>query len=97
MQKFWNYIHNNPGNQGAIKAEVAYVLHADYGFGFCCATDSIWGLWDADALSGNVWSDVNPLIAEYGSRLDIVYDDAEFTGALESHYDRLFFWNETIT
>jgi hypothetical protein len=33
---------------------------------------------DADELSGKVWSDANKLIAQYGSQLDVVYDDPEF-------------------
>ena len=75
---------------------MAYVLPADYGFGFRSATDTVWGLWNADELSAKVWSDVNTLIGEYGSHLDIVYDD-KFFGGVEGRYDRLFFWNETIS
>ena len=95
LHKFWGYMLRNPGNHGSIKGEVAYVLPAGYGFGFRRATDTIWGLWDSDELSAKVWSDVNTLIGEYGSHLDIVYDD-KFFGGVEGRYDRLFFWNETI-
>ncbi len=97
LQKFWDYMLRNPGNHGSIKDEVAYVLPTDYGFGFRSATDTIWGLWNADELSAKVWSDVNTLIGEYGSHLDIVYDDAKLFDAVKGHYDRLFFWNETIS
>jgi hypothetical protein len=96
LQKFWNYVHSNPNNQGVARAEAAYVIPKDYGFGFRRADDTIWGLWDADELSEKIWSDANKLIAQYGSQLDIVYDDPEFIDAIKSRYDRLFFWNETI-
>ena len=96
LEKFWNYTHNNPYSRGIDEAEAAYVLPKDYGFGFRRASDTIWGLWDADELSGKVWADVNKLIAQYGSRLDIVYGEPEFDSAIRNRYDKLFFWNETV-
>jgi hypothetical protein len=97
LKDFWNYIHSNQQEHGVIQGELAYVLPQDYGFGFRNPRDTIWGLWNADELSVKVWSDVNTLVAEYGSHLDIVYDNAEFFGAVEGRYDKLFFWNETIS
>ena len=97
MKDFWNYIHSNPQDYGVIKGEAAYVLPQDYGFGFRYSGDKIWGLWNADDLSPKVWDDVNLLITQYGSRLDVVYDDAEFINAVRSHYTNLFFWNEIVT
>ena len=96
MKDFVNYIHSNPREQGVIQGEVAYVLPEDYGFGFRNPRDKIWGLWDADGLSEKVWNDVNMLIDQYDSRLDIVYSDPEGWGAVKSRYSQLFFWNETI-
>jgi hypothetical protein len=97
LQKFWDYTRNNPYSRGVNEAKVAYVLPMDYGFGLRRADDTIWGLWDADGLSGKVWSDLNRLIVQYGSQLDVVYDDPEFMDAVKSRYDRLFFWNETVS
>jgi hypothetical protein len=96
LKDFWNYVHSNPQEHGVIQGEVAYVLPQDYGFGFRNAEDKIWGLWN-DGLSPNVWADANTLINQYGSRLDIVYSDSEFMDAVRSRYDRLFFWNETVS
>jgi hypothetical protein len=97
MKRFWNYTKNNPEDYGANQGEIAYVLPSGYGFGFRSATDTIWGLWPADNfdLSGKIWNDVNMLASEFGSRLDIVYDDPEFNGAFRNQYDQLVFWNET--
>jgi len=97
LQDFWSYIHRNPQEHGVVKAEAAYVLPKNYGFGFRNPKDRIWGLWEADELSQKVWDDVNTLVEQYGSRLDIVYDDPEFMDAVKNRYDKLFFWNETIT
>jgi hypothetical protein len=95
LEKFWNYTSNNPQNFGINSGEVAYVLPEDYGFGNRFPEDHIW-VWDADELSQKVWDDSNKLVAQYGSRLDIVYDDPEFIDAIKLRYDRLFFWNETV-
>jgi len=97
LQKFWDYTRNNPRARGVNEDKVAYVLPMDYGFGFRRADDTIWGLWDADELSEKVWSDANKLIAKYGSQLDVVYDDPEFIDAVKNRYDRVFFWNETVS
>ena len=96
IKDFWNYIHSNPREHGVIQGEIAYVLPQDYGFGFRSAEDKIWGLWEADNLSAKVWSDVNMLLDQYGSRLDVVYDDPDTWDAVKSRYGQLFFWNETI-
>jgi hypothetical protein len=97
LQNFWNYIRSNPDKRGVSRAEAAYVLPQDYGFGFRRADDTIWGLWNPDELSQKVWSDANKLITQYGSQLDIVYDDPELFDAMQSRYDRLVFWNETVS
>jgi hypothetical protein len=97
LKEFWSYIHSNTQEHSIIKGEAAYVLPQDYGFGFRSAEDKIWGLWQADDLSEKVWDDANELIDQYGSRLDIVYSDPEVMDAIERRYEKLFFWNETIT
>ncbi len=97
IKEFWTYVHSNPQEHGAIQGEAAYVLPQDYGFGFRNPGDTIWGLWSADGLSEKVWNDANTLIDRYGDCLDIVYGDPEVMNAVESRYDKLFFWNQTVT
>jgi hypothetical protein len=97
LKDFWNYVNSNPQEHGVIQGEAAYVLPQDYGFGFRNPKDKIWGLWNADDLSQKVWDDANTLIDQYGSRLDIVYSDPEVMDAVRSRYDKLIFWNETVT
>lgn len=96
LKNFWNYIHVNPYDHGVIQGKLAYVLPQDYGFGFRKPDDKIWGLWDADALSSKVWADINTLLAQYDSYLDIIYGEAETMDAARSHYDMLLFWYETL-
>jgi hypothetical protein len=97
LEDFWSYVHSNSQEHGVIQGEVAYVLPKDYGFGFRNPEDKIWGLWDADDLSQKVWGDANTLIDQYGSRLDIVYNEPEVMDAVKSRYGKLIFWNETVT
>ena len=96
LKDFWSYVNSNPQEHGVNQGEVAYVLPEDYGFGFRSPSDTIWGLWEADALSQKVWDDVNTLLDQYGSRLDIVYNEPEIMDAVKSRYNTLIFWNETI-
>lgn len=97
LKDYWSYIHNNPQEHDIIQGEAAYVLPKDYGFGFRSPEDKIWGLWESDNLSQKIWYDVNRLLGQYGSRLDIVYDEPEVMDGVRSRYDKLFFWNETVT
>jgi hypothetical protein len=97
LKKFWNYFISNSQEQGAYPAEAAYILPQHYGFGFRSPNDSIWGLWNADDLSKKIWDDVNVLFSQYGSSLNVVYDEPSVIGEVKMRYDKLFFWNETIT
>ena len=97
LKDFWNYVNSNPQEHGVIQAEAAYVLPADYGFGFRSPDDKIWGLWNADNSSQKVWDDANKLLDQYDSRLDTVYNEPEVMDAMKSRYDHLIFWNETVT
>jgi hypothetical protein len=98
LEDFWNYVNSNPDKHGTVKAEVAYVLPENFGFGFRNSGDTIWGLWsaDTDERTEKIWGDVNHLLDEYGFSLDIVYSDPEFNDDLKRRYDKIFFWNETI-
>jgi hypothetical protein len=96
LQRFWNYARDNPQAFGSTKAKVAYVLPANYGFGFRSAKDTIWGLFPPDDLSAKAWNDVNRLISKYGAGFDVLFDDEDFAN-VSTRYDRLIFCNETVT
>jgi hypothetical protein len=71
MQEFWNYTQIHPQTQH-YPANTAYVLPADYGFGFRGPDDRIWGKWDPDQISQQVWDDINGLIQTQNQNLDII-------------------------
>jgi len=92
LENFWNYMSNNPTKHGSLSGDVAFVLPEDYGFGLRSPDDSVWGLYGRDNWKQVIWDDVNDLLDEYGSRLDIVYSDPEFNDKLEDYYSEVIFW-----
>ncbi|MCL4429552.1 MAG: hypothetical protein M1167_02250 [Chloroflexi bacterium] len=97
LQKFWNTLHNNPSSFGSNKAEAAYIVPKDYGFGFRHPNDTIWGLKPADELSQKIFNDTNKILpAKYGSRFDILYDEPEVIAPLLQNYTAVYYWNQTI-
>jgi hypothetical protein len=89
-------LHTNPGSLGENSAEAAYVVPADYGFGFRSGLDTIWGLFPPDSLSVKIFDDVQTLTQRYGAKLDILYDSLEATAKL-GNYSNVYFWNQTIS
>jgi hypothetical protein len=94
LKRFWEYAKNNPRQTFQASDRVAYVLPKDYGYGFRGPNDKIWGFWEADNLTGRVCSDLGDLLAQYGSKLDIIYDDGLHGNGTDG-YSRLVFWNGT--
>jgi len=95
MKRFWNQIHTFPeGILGKMKGEVAFVLPEDYGWGMRTPDDNIWGFWSADGLSLLIWENMNKLVAKYGQKLDVIYDDPQFS--FTDKYSKIYFWNSTI-
>ena len=97
LEKFWNNIHNSPGIFPSNKAEVAYVLPKDYGFGFRNPNDTIWGLFPSDAATPKIWDDTTTLLNRYGTSLNIIYDDPAVTRATLDDYSKIFYWNQTVS
>jgi hypothetical protein len=95
LQLFWNRLHSDPSVFGEKKPQVAYVVPADYGFGFRSATDNIWGLFPADENSSRFYSDVQTLIEKYDTHLNILYDESIIIPLLQN-YSSVFYWNQTI-
>jgi hypothetical protein len=96
MKQFWNYTKTHPQSE-SYAANTAYVIPSDYGYGFRSANDKTWGLWEADGLSSQVWNDTNSLLQTYDNILDIIYESAVNNPKTILPYDRLVFWNGTIT
>jgi len=95
LRQFWDYIKNNPRDVDLQNDRVAYVLPTDYGYGFRGPEDKIWGLWEADAFSHDLCVNLNSFLEQYGTRLDIIYDDGLETDNTRM-YSKLVFWNGTV-
>ena len=95
LKKFWNYVNHNPQTSNALTDRVAYVLPKDYGYGFRGPNDKIWGLWGPDTLTSTICTNLGNLIEQYGTRLDIIYDDKKELYNI-SPYSKLISWNGTI-
>jgi hypothetical protein len=93
LQQFWQYAQDNPRKSNPLSDRVAYVLPNGYGYGFRGPNDKIWGIWEADALSYNVSISINSLLDEYGTKLDIIYDDGLLSGNMKG-YSKLIYWND---
>ncbi len=93
LQKFWNQIAKK-SSPNFVHAEAALVLPKDYGWGMRNPTDKIWGFWGPDDKSPIIWNVTQTLLSQYGSRLDIIYDDPAFP--IEGNYSKVYYWNQTI-
>jgi hypothetical protein len=93
LQHLWNDVKTQKITQGSASAQAAYVLPHNYGWGMRSSTDKIW-YWGPDELSPQIWNATRQLLATYGPRLDIVYDDPQYP--LEGNYSRVYFWNQTL-
>jgi len=96
MQQFWQYMQANPQPGYPPSSRTAFVLPNDYAIGFNEPNDKIWGLWQADNFTVQLCVNLNNALHQYGSKLDIVYDDSTFPNN-NSVYETLIFWNETVT
>ncbi len=64
----------------------------DYAYGFRGPEDKIWGLWEADSFSYQLSANVQKLLEQYGSKLDIIYDDG-LTPENTRAYSQLIYWS----
>jgi hypothetical protein len=96
LQTFWRYVHENTGDYGKTKGQVAFVLPKDYGWGMRGPSDSIWGLWSAaaDNQSSVIWDKMNKLIENYGFNLDIIYEDSAYNYL--DDYAEVYYWYSDI-
>lgn len=95
MSNFWDYTKQNP-RPNEVNDAVAYVLPENYGYGFRGPNDKIWGRFEADAITNQICVDLNSLLLQFGTRLDIIYEDELLSHSLvTARYNEIFMWNET--
>ncbi len=94
IQKFWTDVVQNSKDTNNVTAQDALVLPNDYGWGMRNQNDTIWGLWQPDNSSQQVWNALQASLSKYGSKLDIVYDDPAYP--VSGRYQHVYYWNQTI-
>ena len=96
LERFWRDVVKNPFvGHGSAKAEAALVLPKDFGWGMRNPSDNIWGLWNANATSQQIWTQLQSKLAQYGSKLDIVYEDP--ASPVAGKYRQIYYWNQTAS
>jgi hypothetical protein len=98
LKKLWTTIHTNPSSFLPNPAEAAYVVPADFGFGFRNSSDTIWGLFPADnyTLTQKIWNDTQILLTRYNGKLNIIYDYPPVIEPTLNNYAKVFYWNQTV-
>jgi hypothetical protein len=95
LKRFWQYAEKNPRTSDTAEERVAFVLPKDFAYGFRGPSDKIWGLWEATAFSNELCVSLNSHLEEYGTKLDVIYDD-EIEDYSASAYSKIIFWNGTV-
>jgi len=94
LERLWDKVEQNPRKMSECQAEAAFVLPRNYGWGMRHPEDRIWGFWGPDEKSPQIWENSRKLLSQYGTRLDIVYDDPAFPVA--GKYPVIYYWNQTL-
>ncbi len=93
LQNFWTNVVTKTAPI-TPKADAVLVLPYAYGYGMRSPEDKIWGFWGPDNKTQQIWDNTQTLINQYGSKLDIVYEDTAFP--LQGNYSTIYYWNQTI-
>jgi len=92
LQRFWNdTVSNQTLTPVAIKADTVLVLPRELWLGLRSPEDNIWGLWQADDRSSQVWIWMQNALATYDSRLDIICGNQMFSA--EEKCRKIIYWN----
>ena len=100
MKQFWSYVQSYPrSTYGEADGQVALVLPKDYGWGTRRTAqrieDRIWGFWPEDNNTQIIGQNMHMLLSRYGLKLDIIFDDPQFS--YQERYTQIYLWNSTAT
>lgn len=94
LERFWSEVVQDPRVvNGGVEAEAALILPKNYGGGVRGPNDNIWGIWQPDGTSQQIWTLLQSKLQQYGSKLDIIYDDPTYHATKE--YAQIYYWNQT--
>jgi hypothetical protein len=98
LQRFWNdaaHTQKTDSANGASFAEAAMVLPNNYGWGMRRPDDVIWGFYGPDNITIPLATSMSKLLAQYGTRLDIIYDDPAYP-IQKGSYQKIYYWTSTV-
>jgi hypothetical protein len=76
LQAFWDSVATNPKiSRGSIIVDSAVVLPKNYGWGTRWNGDHIWGIFNADQKTSQMWELMQQALRENGLKTDLVYGD----------------------
>jgi hypothetical protein len=79
LESFWKNEVTNPQKiRGSIKADAVLVLPKNYGWGTRWEGDKVWGIFEADNQTSQLWGLMETTLQEHGFKTDIVIDDSRF-------------------
>jgi hypothetical protein len=93
LQRFWNDIHQK-SYQDLSLPNAALILPHNYGWGMRFPNDTIWGFWKTDGNTEQIAVTMSSLLAQYGTSLDIIYEDSAYPASL-GNYKAVYYWNST--
>ena len=94
LKDFHSYVSSHPPRDGDYhNVKTAYVLPADYGFGFRYPQDSIWGLWPSNNTAQQIYNDVDGLIAQQSTDFDVICEYPNLVSDAAGRYNTLIYWN----
>jgi hypothetical protein len=93
MKKFKDFVSTKTETNSSETKRVAYVVPADYGWGFRRENDTMWGIWSADGNATKIWNDINKYTQTYGDNFDIIYNSPLMFFTWKNHYSQLIRWN----
>jgi len=95
LEDFWtNVVTNSEVIHGSEKAQAVLVLPQNYGWGMRNYDDKIWAFWEPDEKSEQIWNNLCMLLEQYGTNLDLIYEDPNYPPA--DNYEQIYYWNQTI-
>jgi hypothetical protein len=93
LEDFWNNVVKNPHiTQGSIKADSVLVLPKNYGWGMRGSKDKIWGIFNPDDKTQQLWDLLQTTLQNHGLKTDIVYEDTEYP--LTEEYQNIYHWTQ---
>jgi hypothetical protein len=93
IKDFWDNVFNNHQVlRGSVKPDTVLVLPKNYGWGMRWQTDHIWGVFNSDNISQQIWDQLQLALQNHELRTDIVYNDIGHN--LTDYYKNVNFWNK---